>query len=57
MSGSLGMIGWLASAPMQKFFGRLVDQTGSYDLGIAVVGCLPIIAAVVWWLAWDRPER
>src|SRR5207237_1109267 len=57
VSGSLGMIGWLASAPVQEVLRRLVDQTGSYDLGIAVVGCLPLIAAVVWWLAWDRPDR
>jgi ACS family hexuronate transporter-like MFS transporter len=54
VSGSLGMIGWLVSAPMQKFFGRLVDRTDSYDLGIAVVGCLPLVAALVWWLVWDH---
>jgi len=57
VSGSLGMIGWLASAPMQKFFGRLVDRTDSYDLGLAVVGCLPLVAAVVWWFVWDPRDR
>jgi ACS family hexuronate transporter-like MFS transporter len=57
VSGFLGMIGWLASSPMQKFFGRLVDQTGSYDLGFAVVGCLPLVAAVVWWFAWEPRAR
>jgi hypothetical protein len=57
VSGSLGMIGWLASAPMQKFFGRLVDRTDSYDLGLAVVGCLPLVAAVVWLFVWDRWDR
>ncbi|HTK75564.1 MAG TPA: MFS transporter [Gemmataceae bacterium] len=57
VSGSLGMIGWLASAPMQKFFGRLVDETHSYDLGFAVVGCLPLVAAAVWWFAWNRWDR
>jgi ACS family hexuronate transporter-like MFS transporter len=57
VSGSLGMIGWLVSAPIQKYFGRLVDRTGSYDLGIAVVGCLPLLAAIVWWIAWDRTDR
>ena len=57
VSGFLGMMGWLASAPMHKYFGRLIDETGSYDLGIAVAGCLPLLAAAVWWLAWDRPDR
>ena len=37
-----------------KFFGRLIDQTGSYDAGIALAGCLPLVAAAVWWLLWDR---
>jgi ACS family hexuronate transporter-like MFS transporter len=49
------MVAWLTAAPMHKFFGRLVDRTGSYDLGIALVGCLPLLAAAVWWLLWDRP--
>jgi ACS family hexuronate transporter-like MFS transporter len=57
ISGFLGMAAWLSAAPMHKFFGRLVDQTHSYDLGFAVVGCLPLVAAVVWWLAWELPER
>jgi ACS family hexuronate transporter-like MFS transporter len=54
VTGLLGMAAWLAAAPIHKFFGRLVDRTGSYDLGIALAGCLPLVAAAVWWLGWDR---
>jgi ACS family hexuronate transporter-like MFS transporter len=57
LTGLLGMAAWLTAAPMHKFFGRLVDRTGSYDLGIALVGCLPLLAAAVWWLLWDRPGK
>jgi ACS family hexuronate transporter-like MFS transporter len=54
LTGMLGMVAWLSTAPLQKYFGRYVDQTGSYDLGIALAGCLPLVAAAVWWLFWDR---
>jgi len=57
VTGFLGMAAWLTAAPMHKFFGRLIDTTHSYDLGIAIAGCLPLVAAVVWWIAWDRPDR
>ncbi len=53
VTGVLGAIAWTATAPVHKYFGRLVDQTGSYDLGIALVGCLPLVALCAWWLLWD----
>jgi ACS family hexuronate transporter-like MFS transporter len=53
VTGVLGAIAWIATAPVHKYFGRLVDKTGSYDLGIAVVGCLPLVALAAWWLLWD----
>ena len=55
-SGLLGTIGWLAASPMQKIFGRLVDSTGSFDTGLAVVGIPPVIA-ILWLMAiWPRLE-
>ena len=38
---------------MHKFFGRFVDHYHSYDLGIAIAGCLPLVALLVWWFVWD----
>jgi ACS family hexuronate transporter-like MFS transporter len=55
LTGLLGMTAWLTAAPLHKFFGRFIDQTGSYDLGVALAGCVPLVAAAVWWLFWDRP--
>jgi ACS family hexuronate transporter-like MFS transporter len=53
VTGILGAIAWVSIAPIHKYFGRLVDETGSYDLGIAIVGCLPLVALVAWGLLWD----
>ncbi len=56
VTGLLGTAAWVTSAPLQKLFGRLVDQTGSFDLGIALVGWLPLIAFVFLWLFWNEPR-
>ncbi len=53
VSGLGGVAAW-ALSPAQKYFGRLVDRTGSFDLGFAIVGCLPLLAFVVLWLFWPK---
>jgi ACS family hexuronate transporter-like MFS transporter len=57
VTGTLGAIAWFSVSPVHKFFGRLVDRTGSYDLGIAIVGGLPLVAVVVWLLVWPWGGR
>lgn len=51
ISGLGGVAAW-ALSPAQKLYGRLVDQTGSFDLGFAVAGCFPLLALAVLWLLW-----
>jgi MFS transporter, ACS family, hexuronate transporter len=55
-SGVLSTIGWIASSPVQKFFGRLVDRTGSFDLGLALIGWAPFVALGAMLLLWRRDE-
>lgn len=55
-TGLLATIAWVASAPLQKFFGRLVDQTGSFDLGLAVIGWAPCVALGAMLLLWRHGE-
>ena len=57
MSGFLGMSAWLVSSPVHKFFGRLVDNTGSYDLGIAVIGWAPLVGFLCLLLLWGREKK
>lgn len=56
-TGLLATIGWLVASPLQKAFGRLVDQTGSFDLGLALAGWTPAIALVALLLLWPRDRR
>lgn len=55
VSGIGGFAAW-ALSPAQKYYGRLVDQTGSYDLGFALAGCMPLLACVILWLGWGSHE-
>lgn len=54
VSGISGAAAWVFSSPMQKIFGRMVDQSGSYDAGLVAVACLPMLAAVVLIMFWGR---
>jgi len=52
ITGLAGVTAWFLVPPAQKFFGRLVDVTGSYDAGLASAACLPAVAAIILWLFW-----
>ena len=47
VSGLLGTLAWGLSSPLHRYFGRYIDATGSFDLGLALAGCAPLLA----WLA------
>ena len=53
VTGVAGVAAW-ALSPAHKYFGRMVDQTGSFDLGFAIAGCLPFVALICLWLFWNR---
>ena len=54
ISGLLASLGWLISAPTHKWFGREIDATHSYDLGIALLGWAPLIGFAALLLLWRR---
>ena len=54
--GCLGALAWLTSSPMHKFFGRWIDQTKSYDQGMALVCGFPALALIVLLLFWPANE-
>ena len=53
VTGITGVAAWIFSAPAQTLFGRLIDRTGSFDLGLAIAGCLPLTAFLGLWLFWN----
>jgi nitrate/nitrite transporter NarK len=56
VTGVAGVAAWALGPPLQKLYGRLIDQTGSFDLGFAIAGCLPLVAFVVLWLFWKEEK-
>lgn len=53
ITGVAGVVTWIAAGQVQKLFGILADRTGSFDIGLAVAGLLPVLAVVPLWLFWN----
>ena len=56
ITGLVGASAWLTSSPMQKVFGWLSDTTGSFQIGLAVVGWLPLIAFALIVYCWPKEK-
>jgi ACS family hexuronate transporter-like MFS transporter len=54
-TGVLGFVAWVASSPLHRTFGQWIDATGSFDRGLAIVGCLPLAGLVAVLLLWRAP--
>jgi len=54
ITGLVAASAWLTSSPMQKVFGWLRDTTGSFKIGLAAVGWLPLIALALIILLWPK---
>ena len=54
VTGVASVAAWAFAPPMQEVFGRLIDKTGSFDLGLAVAGGLPLVALAVLYLFWSK---
>ena len=54
ITGLVGAAAWLTSSPMQKVFGWLRDTTGNFQIGLAVVGWLPLIALALLAFYWPK---
>jgi ACS family hexuronate transporter-like MFS transporter len=56
VTGLLGTIAWVTSSPLHPLFGRWVDQTKSYDLGMALTCGLPLLALFALVLFWPSEK-
>ncbi len=57
VTGILGTVAWAVTSPLQEHFGRVVDLTGSFDLGLALAGLMPLLGFVALWWFWDAPKE
>ena len=53
ITGIAGVVAWVLPAQAQQLFGRLADRTHSFDQGLMLASCLPLIAVVPLWLFWE----
>lgn len=56
VTGIASVAAWAFAPPLQSLFGRLIDRTGSFDLGLAIAGSLPAIALIALWWLWKEPQ-
>jgi fucose permease len=54
VTGVAGVAAWAFSPLAQRLFGRHIDETHSFDQGIAIAGCLPMVACLLLLLFWPR---
>lgn len=57
VTGIAGVAAWAFAPLAQRIFGQHIDATHSFDAGLAVAGCLPMIAFLVLALAWPRTDK
>jgi ACS family hexuronate transporter-like MFS transporter len=56
-TGLLAALGWIVCSPFQKQFGKLIDRTGSFDLGFTLAAWVPAIAVAAFFVLWPRDPR
>ena len=54
INGLLGACGWFVTGRIQKSFGAMVDRDHSYDFGVALAGCAPLLAIILFVILWKR---
>lgn len=57
LSGILAAWGWVASSLTQILLGRHIEATRSYELGLVIVGLVPLIGFCVLALCWPRQSE
>jgi ACS family hexuronate transporter-like MFS transporter len=53
ITGIAGVAAW-ALSPVHTLFGRHIDKTHSFDLGLALAGCLPLVAFLALYVFWNE---
>jgi ACS family hexuronate transporter-like MFS transporter len=56
VTGTLGFISWSSMAPVHWAVGKLVKETGSYDLGLAIVGFAPLLGFLAVYFFWEAKQ-
>jgi MFS transporter, ACS family, hexuronate transporter len=56
LTGLLSLWVWATTSPMHSLFGKLIDHTKSYDLGLVVAGLFPWIGVITMATMWRKDK-
>jgi ACS family hexuronate transporter-like MFS transporter len=56
VTGIASVAAWAFSPLAQKLFGRHIDLTKSFDLGLALAGITPLLGFLLLYFFWDKRE-
>ncbi|MCE9606450.1 MAG: MFS transporter [Planctomycetia bacterium] len=56
VTGLLGTFAWLTASPLHPLFGKHIDATKNFDVGLVFAGLCPLVAVVALWVLWS-PAR
>jgi ACS family hexuronate transporter-like MFS transporter len=56
LSGGLAAGGWVLSSVFQILIGARIQETQSYDVGLAVAGIAPFVGLLVLAVVWKQPR-
>lgn len=54
VNGALGLAAWIATAFVQRGFGRFIDRGHAWDRGLALAGTAPVVALAIVLVFWGR---
>ncbi len=54
VSGIVAGIGWMISSPVQKLYGKQIDATQSFELGMGLAGLAPILGLLALVILWRK---
>ena len=57
VTGIAGVAAWAFSPFAHRLLGRHIDETQSFDQGLAIAGCLPMIAFLLLVALWPRTKN
>jgi ACS family hexuronate transporter-like MFS transporter len=57
ITGIAGVAAWAFSPLAHRAYGQHIDETRSFDEGLALAGCLPFVALVVLVVFWPRAKH
>ena len=57
LSGTLAAFGWIVSSLSQIYLGQHIEATKSYQLGLVIVGLVPMLGLLALLTLWPREPR